>query len=101
MIGDPPSPAGAVHVRSISDDETGLADRPVGRDGTVADGVVVVVVVVVIVVVVVVVDETVEVEVVAVVVVVVEVVVVDVEVPQLKTAIRVVSLVIETPLGLS
>jgi len=50
----------------------------------------------------VVVDEAVEVEVVAVVVVVVEVVVVvvDVEVPQFITAVRVVSMVIETVLGL-
>src|SRR2546428_5014040 len=83
MIGDPPSPAGAVHVRSISDDEMGLADRPVGRAGTVADGVVVVVVVVVIVVVVV-----------------VRVVVVVVEVLQFITAVNEVPLVIETALGL-
>jgi len=89
-------------VRSISDAEAGVADRPVGRDGTLTDGVVVVVAVVVVVVVVavVVVDEAVEVEVVAVVVVVVEVVVVDVVVPQFITAVRVVSMVIETVLGL-
>ena len=84
-------------MRSISDAETAFADRPVGRDGTLTDGVVVVVVVVVAVVVV---DEAVEVEVVAVVVVVVEVVVVDVVVPQFITAVRVVSIVIETVLGL-
>jgi len=83
-------------VRSISDAETAFADRPVGRDGTLTDGVVVVVVVVAVVVV----DEAVEVEVVAVVVVVVEVVVVDVVVPQFITAVRVVSIVIETVLGL-
>src|SRR2546428_3768942 len=101
MIGEPPSLAGGVQVRSISDAETALADRPVGRDGTLTDGVVVVVTVVVTVVVaVVVVDEAVEVEVVAVVVVVVEVVVVDVVVPQFITAVRVVSIVIETVLGL-
>ena len=103
MIGEPPSLAGGVQVRSISDAETGVADRPVGRDGTLTDGVVVVVAVVVVVVVVtvVVVDEAVEVEVVAVVVVVVvEVVVVDVVVPQFITAVRVVSMVIETVLGL-
>ena len=88
-------------MRSISDAETALADRPVGRDGTLTDGVVVVVTVVVTVVVaVVVVDEAVEVEVVAMVVVVVEVVVVDVVVPQFITAVRVVSIVIETVLGL-
>src|SRR6058998_1302668 len=89
MIGEPPSLAGGVQVRSISDAETAFADRPVGRDGTLTDGVVVVVTVVVAVVVtvvvavvvtVVVVDEAVEVEVVAVVVVVVEVVVVVVDV---------------------
>src|SRR5207249_5500130 len=97
MIGEPPSLAGGVQVRSISDAETAFADRPVGRDGTLTDGVVVVVVVVVAVVVV---DEAVEVEVVAVVVVVVEVVVVDVVVPQFITAVRVVSIVIETVLGL-
>jgi len=103
MIGEPPSLAGGVQVRSISDAEAGVADRPVGRDGTLTDGVVVVVavVVVVVVVIVVVVDEAVEVEVVAVVVVVVvEVVVVDVVVPQFITAVRVVSMVIETVLGL-
>ena len=103
MIGEPPSLAGGVQVRSISDAEAGVADRPVGRDGTLTDGVVVVVAVVVVAVVVavVVVDEAVEVEVVAVVVVVVvEVVVVDVVVPQFITAIRVVSMVIETVLGL-
>src|SRR2546426_12748965 len=109
MIGEPPSLAGGVQVRSISDAETALADRPVGRDGTLTDGVVVVVtvvvtvvvaVVVVVVVAVVVVDEAVEVEVVAMVVVVVEVVVVDVVVPQFITAVRVVSIVIETVLGL-
>ena len=109
MIGEPPSLAGGVQVRSISDAEAGVADRPVGRDGTLTDGVVVVVAVVVVVVVtvvvvvvvtVVVVDEAVEVEVVAVVVVVVEVVVVDVVVPQFITAVRVVSMVIETVLGL-
>src|SRR2546426_6929346 len=119
MIGEPPSLAGGVQVRSISDAETALADRPVGRDGTLTDGVVVVVTVVVTVVVavavvvvvavtvvvtvvvaVVVVDEAVEVEVVAMVVVVVEVVVVDVVVPQFITAVRVVSIVIETVLGL-
>ena len=105
MIGEPPSLAGGVQVRSISDAETGVADRPVGRDGTLTDGVVVVVAVVVVVVVtvvvVVVVDEAVEVEVVAVVVVVVvEAVVVDVVVPQFITAVRVVSMVIETVLGL-
>src|SRR5207249_2943348 len=103
MIGEPPSLAGGVQVRSISDAETAFADRPVGRDGTLTDGVVVVVAVVVVVVVVtvVVVDEAVEVEVVAVVVVVVvEVVVVDVVVPQFITAVRVVSMVIETVLGL-
>ena len=90
-------------MRSISDAETAFADRPVGRDGTLTDGVVVVVAVVVVVVVVtvVVVDEAVEVEVVAVVVVVVvEVVVVDVVVPQFMTAVRVVSILIETVLGL-
>ena len=80
-------------MRSISDAETAFADRPVGRDGTLTDGVVVVVAVVVV-------DEAVEVEVVAVVVVVVEVVVVDVVVPQFITAVRVVSIVIETVLGL-
>ena len=96
MIGEPPSLAGGVQVRSISDAETAFADRPVGRDGTLTDGVVVVVVVVAVVVV----DEAVEVEVVAVVVVVVEVVVVDVVVPQFITAVRVVSIVIETVLGL-
>ena len=95
MIGEPPSLAGGVQVRSISDAETAFADRPVGRDGTLTDGVVVVVVVAVVVV-----DEAVEVEVVAVVVVVVEVVVVDVVVPQFITAVRVVSIVIETVLGL-
>src|SRR2546426_9006083 len=101
MIGEPPSLAGGVQVRSISDAETALADRPVGRDGTLTQGVVVVVTVVVTVVVaVVVVDEAVEVEVVAMVVVVVEVVVVDVVVPQFITAVRVVSIVIETVLGL-
>src|SRR5881296_3083421 len=101
MIGEPPSLSGGVQVRSISDAETALADRPVGRDGTLTDGVVVVVTVVVTVVVaVVVVDEAVEVEVVAMVVVVVEVVVVDVVVPQFITAVRVVSIVIETVLGL-
>ena len=102
MIGEPPSLAGGVQVRSISDAETAFADRPVGRDGTLTDGVVVVVAVVVVAVVVavVVVDEAVEVEVVAVVVVVVEVVVVDVVVPQFITAVRVVSMVIETVLGL-
>ena len=83
-------------MRSISDAETAFADRPVGRDGTLTDGVVVVVVVVAVVVV----DEAVEVEVVAMVVVVVEVVVVDVVVPQFITAVRVVSIVIETVLGL-
>src|SRR5712691_11820177 len=93
MIGEPPSLAGGVQVRSISDAEAGVADRPVGRDGTLTDGVVVVVAVVVA-------DEAVEVEVVAVVVVVVEVVVVDVVVPQFITAVRVVSMVIETVLGL-
>src|SRR5881628_2497330 len=103
MIGEPPSLAGGVQVRSISDAETAFADRPVGRDGTLTDGVVVVVTVVVAVVVtVVVVDEAVEVEVVAVVVVVVEVVVVvvDVVVPQFMTAVSAVSMVIETVLGL-
>src|SRR5437867_4244109 len=111
MIGEPPSLAGGVQVRSISDAETAFADRPVGRDGTLTDGVVVVVTVVVAVVVtvvvavvvtVVVVDEAVEVEVVAVVVVVVEVVVVvvDVVVPQFMTAVMIVSIVIETVLGL-
>ena len=108
MIGEPPSLAGGVQVRSISDAETAFADRPVGRDGTLTDGVVVVVAVVVVAVVVVavvvavvVVDEAVEVEVVAVVVVVVvEVVVVDVVVPQFITAVRVVSIAIETVLGL-
>src|SRR5438445_2298161 len=101
IIAEPPSRAGGVQVRSISDAETALADRPVGRDGTLTDGVVVVVTVVVTVVVaVVVVDEAVEVEVVAMVVVVVEVVVVDVVVPQFITAVRVVSIVIETVLGL-
>src|SRR2546426_12833650 len=101
MIGEPPSLAGGVQVRSISDAETALADRPVGRDGTLTDGVVVVVTVVVTVVVaVVVVDEAVEVEVVAVVVVVVEVVVVGVVVPQFINAVRVVSIVIEYVLGL-
>ena len=103
MIGEPPSLAGGVQVRSISDAETAFADRPVGRDGTLTDGVVVVVAVVVVVVVVtvVVVDEAVEVEVVAVVVVVVvEVVVVDVVVPQFMTAVMIVSIVIETVLGL-
>ena len=67
-------------MRSISDAETALADRPVGRDGTLTDGVVVVVVV-------------------EVVVVVVELMVV-VEVTQFMTAVRVVSLVTETALGL-
>ena len=103
MIGEPPSLAGGVQVRSISDAETAFADRPVGRDGTLTDGVVVVVTVVVAVVVtVVVVDEAVEVEVVAVVVVVVEVVVVvvDVVVPQFMTAVSAVSMVIETVLVL-
>ena len=102
MIGEPPSLAGGVQVRSISDAEAGVADRPVGRDGTLTDGVVVVVAVVVVAVVVavVVVDEAVEVEVVAVVVVVVEAVVVDVVVPQFITAVRVVSIAIETVLGL-
>src|SRR5437773_2167414 len=103
MIGEPPSLAGGVQVRSISDAEAGVADRPVGRDGTLTDGVVVVVAVVVVAVVVAVVDvdEAVEVEVVAaVVVVVVEAVVVDVVVPQFITAVRVVSMVIETVLGL-
>src|SRR6266571_4131381 len=102
MIGEPPSLAGGVQVRSISDAETAFADRPVGRDGTLTDGVVVVVVTVVVAVVVtvVVVDEAVEVEVVAVVVVVVEVVVVDVVVPQFMTAVSAVSMVIETVLGL-
>ena len=102
MIGEPPSLAGGVQVRSISDAETAFADRPVGRDGTLTDGVVVVVTVVVAVVVtVVVVDEAVEVEVVAVVVVVVvEVVVVDVVVPQFMTAVMIVSILIETVLGL-
>ena len=103
MIGEPPSLVGGVQVRSISDAETAFADRPVGRDGTLTDGVVVVVTVVVAVVVtVVVVDEAVEVEVVAVVVVVVEVVVVvvDVVVPQFMTAVSAVSMVIETVLGL-
>jgi len=81
MIGEPPSLAGVVQVRSISDGETGFADRPVGRDGTAGDGVVVVVVV-------------------EVVVVVVELLVV-VEVTQFMTAVRVVSLVTETALGLA
>ena len=80
MIDEPPSVAGGVQVRSICDAETGFAVRPVGRDGTVPAGVVLVVVVIVIVVVV--------------------VVVVDVELPQFMTAVRVVSLVIETALGL-
>ena len=90
-------------MRSISDDETAFATRPVGRDGTVADGVVavvVVVVIVVVVVVVVVVDEAVELEIVDVVVVVVEVVVEEVVVPQFMTAVSVVSMVMETVLGL-
>jgi len=90
-------------VRSISDAETAFADRPVGRDGTLTDGVVVVVTVVVtVVVIVVVVDEAVEVEVVAVVVVVVAVVVVVVvvEVLQFMTAVMIVSILIETVLGL-
>src|SRR5438128_781794 len=123
MIGEPPSLAGGVQVRSIFDAETAFADRPVGRDGTLTDGVVVVVAVVVVAVVVtvvvtvvvavVVVDEAVEVEVVAVVVVVVAVVVavvvvvvevvvvvVDVEVPQFMTAVMIVSILIETVLGL-
>jgi len=80
MIGEPPSLAGGVQVRSISDAEAGVAVRPVGRDGTAGDGVVVVVVV-------------------EVVVVVVELLV-DVEVTQFMTAVRVVSLVTETALGL-
>jgi len=110
MIGEPPSLAGGVQVRSISDAETAFADRPVGRDGTLTDGVVVVVTVVVtVVVIVVVVDEAVEVEVVAVVVVVVAVVVVVVEVVvvvvvvevlQFMTAVIIVSILIETVLGL-
>src|SRR3989442_5531930 len=79
MIGEPPSLAGGVEVRSITDAEAGVADRPVGRDGTAGDGVVVVVVV-------------------KVVVVVVELVVV--EVTQFMTAVRVLSLVTETALGL-
>src|SRR5437016_6225313 len=79
MIGEPPSLAGGVQVRSISDAEAGVAVRPVGRDGTAGDGVVVVVV--------------------EVVVVVVELMVV-VEVTQFMTAVRVVSLVTETALGL-
>ena len=90
-------------MRSISDAETAFADRPVGRDGTLTDGVVVVVTVVVtVVVIVVVVDEAVEVEVVAVVVVVVAVVVVVVvvEVLQFMTAVMIVSILIETVLGL-
>ena len=97
-------------MRSISDAETAFADRPVGRDGTLTDGVVVVVTVVVtVVVIVVVVDEAVEVEVVAVVVVVVAVVVVVVEVVvvvvvvevlQFMTAVIIVSILIETVLGL-
>ena len=97
-------------MRSISDAETAFADRPVGRDGTLTDGVVVVVTVVVtVVVIVVVVDEAVEVEVVAVVVVVVAVVVVVVEVVvvvvvvevlQFMTAVMIVSILIETVLGL-
>ena len=70
-------------MRSISDAETGFADRPVGRDGTVADGIVVVVDVAV-----------------AVIVVDVEVVVVDVEVPQFMSAVNWVALVTETGLGL-
>ena len=74
-------------MRSISDGETGFADRPVGRDGTAGDGVVVVVVVEVVVVVV------------ELLVVVVELLVV-VEVTQFMTAVRVVSLVTETALGL-
>src|SRR3989475_1966502 len=112
IIGEPPSLAGGVQVRSISDAETAFADRPVGRDGTLTDGVVVVVTVVVtVVVIVVVVDEAVEVEVVAVVVVVVAVVVVVVvvevvvvvvvvEVLQFMTAVMIVSILIETVLGL-
>ena len=68
-------------MRSISDAETGFADRPVGRVGTVADGVVVVVVVAVVVVMVV-----------------VELVVV--EVTQFMTAVNWVALVTETALGL-
>ena len=74
-------------MRSISDAEAGVADRPVGRDGTAGDGVVVVVVVEVVVVVV------------ELLVVVVELLVV-VEVTQFMTAVRVVSLVTETALGL-
>src|SRR3989442_5646710 len=95
MIGEPPSLVGGVQVRSISDAETAIATRPVGRDGALTGGVVVVVTVVVV-------DEAVEVEVVAVVVVVVDVVavVVDVVVPQFMTAVSVVSMVIETVLGL-
>jgi len=80
MIGEPPSLAGGVQVRSISDAEAGVAVRPVGRDGTAGDGVVVVVVV-------------------EVVVVVVELMVV-VEVTQFMTAVNWVSLVTETALGL-
>src|SRR3989442_15570863 len=104
MIGEPPSLAGGVQVRSISDAEAGVADRPVGRDGTAGDGVVVVVVVVVVELVVVVVELVVVVVelvvvVVELVVVVVELVVV-VEVTQFMTAVRVVSLVTETALGL-
>src|SRR2546422_11778389 len=80
MIVEPPSLAGGVQVRSISDAEAGFADRPVGRDGTTGDGVVVVVVV-------------------EVVVVVVELMVV-VEVTHFMTAVNWVSLVAETALGL-
>src|SRR3989442_6517393 len=111
MIGEPPSLAGGVQVRSISDAEAGVADRPVGRDGTAGDGVVVVVVVVVVELVVVVVELVVVVVelvvvvvelvvvVVELVVVVVELVVV-VEVTQFMTAVMAVSLVTETALGL-
>ena len=86
-------------MRSISDAEAGVTDRPVGRDGTAGDGVVVVVVVEVLVVVVELLVVVVVVVVVAVVVVVVELLVV-VEVTQFMTAVRVLSLVTETALGL-
>src|SRR2546426_12621620 len=111
MIGEP-TLAGGVQVRSISDAEAGVADRPVGRDGTAGDGVVVVVVVVVVELVVVVVElVVVVVELVVVVVelgvVVVELVVVVVELGvvvearEFMTEVKGVSLVTEAGLSVS